>query len=252
MLVMIISARSKSLDFVVEASHGLDGKLPFQIAVFRERAEARAILTENGVRDLEQTSAGSQFEEPWLRDPQYGGMSAESARLSWEAKEARRTVATAATLSPSLARRFTPVAIDDVSLTTEPAWLIQGLLPAIGLACVVGAPKSGKSFFATDMLFTVARGVSYAGRQVSQGPVFYLTGEGVAGYKRRLVAMRQHYQVEGNGTPFHVIENVPDLGSEQTDLPQLLADLHQYIAASCLERPKAVVLDTLARCMGSR
>src|SRR4051794_22625805 len=48
---------------------------------------------------------------------------------------------------------FAPVAIDDVQVSAAAAWLIHNLVPARGLACVVGPPKSGKSFLATDMLF---------------------------------------------------------------------------------------------------
>jgi hypothetical protein len=146
--------------------------------------------------------------------------------------------------------RFVPVAIDDVAISAEPAWLIDGLLPARGLACIVGPPKSGKSFLTSDMLCSVARGAPYAGRETLQGPVVYLTGEGVSGFKRRLVAMRRHLEIEGQGVPFFMIENVPDLGSEATDLPQLLAELDAFLAQACPEGPRAIALDTLARCMG--
>jgi hypothetical protein len=146
--------------------------------------------------------------------------------------------------------RFVPVAIDDVVVPDVPAWLIDGLLPARGLACIVGPPKSGKSFLTTDMLFTVARKVPYAGRETISGPVVYITGEGVNGFKRRLVAMRRHHDTEGAGTPFYMIDSVPDLGSEQTDLPRLLADLDAFIAERAPEGVRAIVLDTLARCMG--
>jgi hypothetical protein len=100
------------------------------------------------------------------------------------------------------------------------------------------------------MLCSVARGAPYAGRNTIAGPVIYLTGEGVSGFKRRLVAMRRHLGIEGQGTPFFMIENVPDLGSETTDLPRLLAELDTFLATSCPDRPRAIVLDTLARCMG--
>ena len=103
--------------------------------------------------------------------------------------------------------KFVPIAIDDVTVPDKPAWLIGGLLPTHGLACLVGPPKSGKSFLASDMLCTVARGALYAGRETLQGPVIYLTGEGVSGFKRRLVAMRQHLGIEGQGVPFFMIEN---------------------------------------------
>jgi hypothetical protein len=148
--------------------------------------------------------------------------------------------------------RFTPIAIDDVCLGTEPAWLIRGLLPARGLACIVGPPKCGKSFLTSDMLFSVARGESYAGRETfpGGGPVIYLTGEGVMGFKRRLVGLRRHYNVEGQGVPFFMVENVPDLGSERTDVLELLAEIDAFRVAHNLGQPRAIALDTLARCMG--
>jgi hypothetical protein len=160
-------------------------------------------------------------------------------------------VASGAAANGSTEPRFVPVAIDDVTMSAEPAWLIDGLLPARGLACIVGPPKSGKSFLTSDMLCSVARGAPYAGRDTLQGPVIYLTGEGVSGFKRRLVAMRRHLGIEGHGVPFFMIENVPDLGSEATDLPQLLAELDAFQTAVCPEGPpRAIALDTLARCMG--
>lgn len=147
--------------------------------------------------------------------------------------------------------RFYCVAIDDVQPSLEPAWCVHRLLPARGLAFFVGAPKSGKSFLAADMLFGVARGAIYAGRETLQGPVIYLTGEGVTGFKRRLVALRRHHNVEGQGVPFYMVDNVPDLGSDQTNLTQLLADLDAFLKAAGLPPPRVIALDTLARCMGS-
>jgi hypothetical protein len=147
--------------------------------------------------------------------------------------------------------RFIPVALDDVATAAEPAWLINRLLPARGLACVVGAPKCGKSFLTTDMLGSVARGVPYAGRDTLQGPVIYLTGEGVSGFKRRLIAMRRHHGIEGQAVPFFMIENVPDLGSERSvDLPALLNELDRFLLEQQIRKPRAIVLDTVARCMG--
>jgi hypothetical protein len=155
------------------------------------------------------------------------------------------------TATPPNWPRFVPVAIDDVAISADPIWLIDGLLPARGLAFIVGPPKSGKSFLTSDMLCSVARGALYAGRQTLQGPVIYLTGEGVNGFKRRLVAMRQHLEIVGQGVPFFMIENVPDLGSEATDLPQLLTELDAFIEMHAPDGIRAIALDTLARCMGA-
>ncbi len=222
-------------------------------------------------------------EAPWRTDPLYGGMQEESARRSWEAAQRQRAEREALEAREPIDEpasngsdydvplpespddyghgrnlpavvppppRFLPIAIDDVEIAAEPAWLVARILPVRGLGCVVGAPKSGKSFFASDLLFHVARGVPYGGRDVLAGPVMYLTGEGVTGFRRRLVAMRRHSGVEGHGVPFYMIENVPDLGSERTNLDQLLRDLDQFIAGAGLNPPRVIALDTLARCMG--
>jgi hypothetical protein len=151
----------------------------------------------------------------------------------------------------AVAPKFPPIAIDDIEPAAEPAWCVQGLLPARGLTPFIGSPGAGKSFLLADMLFHVARGVPYAGRETLQGPVIYLVGEGVTGFRRRMKAMRRHHDAEGQRVPFFVIETVPDLGSEQTDVAVLLAELDAFIAASALPRPRAIALDTLARCMGN-
>ena len=41
--------------------------------------------------------------------------------------------------------RFQPIPLDDVTISAEPIWLIDGILPARGLAFIVGPPKSGKA-----------------------------------------------------------------------------------------------------------
>lgn len=156
-----------------------------------------------------------------------------------------------ASLAATQAPRFTPIAIDDVEPSAEPAWAIHRLLPARGLANTYGPPKSRKSFLMTDALFHIARGVTYAGRDVLPGPVFYCTGEGVSGFKRRLVALRQHHEVEGHRIPFFMVPNVPDLGSERTNLGELFTAIDRCLAEHQLPGPRAVGLDTVARCMGA-
>jgi hypothetical protein len=114
-------------------------------------------------------------EKPWRRDVQYGGMSDAAAEASWRATQRRREEDNAfarscsppdaweppteipessdagpdvmfpASASPTLTPRFVPVSIDDVTVSAEPAWLIDGLLPARGLACIVGPRKAARA-----------------------------------------------------------------------------------------------------------
>ena len=71
--------------------------------------------------------------------------------------------------------RFPVLHIDELEIGDDPTWLINGLLPASGFGIVFGPPKSLKSFLLADALFHVAMGRSWAGRDVMQGAVVYIT-----------------------------------------------------------------------------
>jgi hypothetical protein len=216
------------------------------IQIAKRAAAEMGIRSQPAPAEREEAALDKNYQSP--NGPEDYGLSADGGRGADIEREQETTGQ--GTASTSAAPRFVPIAIDDVTMSAEPAWLIDGILPARGLACIVGPPKSGKSFLTSDMLCSVARGALYASRATMQGPVVYLTGEGVSGFKRRLVAMRRHHGIEGKGIPFYMIENVPDLGSERTDLPMLIKDLDDFIAQRAPGGVRAIVLDTLARCMG--
>lgn len=139
--------------------------------------------------------------------------------------------------------------IDDLEIGDDPTWLIDGLLPASGFGIVFGPPKSLKSFLLADALFHVAMGRTWAGRDVMQGVVVYITGEGVEGFKRRLIAMRRHYEVEGQRVPFLMIPVAPDLGHASGDDLSLVEDVRAYLASIGNPPVRAIAIDTLARTM---
>ena len=70
-------------------------------------------------------------------------------------------------------------------------------LPATGFGVVFGLPQKRQVVPALGCPVPRRNGRSWAGRSVQQGAVIYITGEGVSGFKRRLVAMRRHHGVEG-------------------------------------------------------
>jgi len=145
--------------------------------------------------------------------------------------------------------RFSIINLDDIELGDDPVWLIDGLLPASGFGIVFGPPKSGKSFLVTDALFNVALGRPWAGRETKQGAVVYITGEGVTGFKRRLVAIRRHYEVEGRGVPFGMIPVAPDFGHATEDAGELVELVREWLASVGNPPLAAIVIDTLARAM---
>jgi RecA-family ATPase len=84
--------------------------------------------------------------------------------------------------------RFKLLSLDEIERLPPLEWLIEGLMPAGGLAVLYGAPKLGKSFLALDWALSVAAGRRWLGRNVRQGDVVYVYAEGVSGLKARVAA----------------------------------------------------------------
>lgn len=133
----------------------------------------------------------------------------------------------------------------------EPApeeWIVHGLLPARGLAFLVGPPGAGKSFIAIDILARIASGRPALERRTRQVGVAYLAAESANGMRKRIKAWRT---VHGGPAPFHLIPQALDLRSE-ADVAGLAAALAEMAAelAAAGEPPLGVLaIDTVAAAM---
>lgn len=72
-------------------------------------------------------------------------------------------------------------------------WLVRGVLPATGLACIYGASGSGKSFLALDLCTAIAAGDDWFDCRVKDAPVVYVALEGEAGFSQRVKAWQLHH-----------------------------------------------------------
>jgi hypothetical protein len=139
--------------------------------------------------------------------------------------------------------RFPLMPFDQLKISTEPAYLVKGILPCRGLAVIWGPPKCGKSFVAFDMLLHVALGWLYRERRVKQGAVVYAALEGASGFGARAEAFRQANIAEQASAeiPFRLM---PARLS-------LVADHQAFIAAIKAQMqglvPAVVCIDTLNR-----
>jgi AAA domain len=133
--------------------------------------------------------------------------------------------------------RFKLVPFDKIALQTAPAYLVEGLIPRVGLIVIWGPMKCGKSFWTFDLVMHVALGWSYRERKVRQGEVVYLSLEGNAGFNRRAEGFRQQHKI--TDAPFYLI----------TDRTNLVQDHRTLIAAikAASVKPAAMVIDTLNR-----
>lgn len=116
-------------------------------------------------------------------------------------------------------------------------YLVKGLLSCGDVACIFGAPGTGKSLLAPFLGYAVAQGREVFGMRTKPGGVFYVAAEDVSGMRGRVRALRLAH---GDADQFLLVGGVSDL---------LLAgspDLAALVAAVREQRPALIILDTLA------
>jgi hypothetical protein len=142
------------------------------------------------------------------------------------------------------ARRNEPriklVPFNKIRLSTERRYLVKGIIPHPGLTVIWGPPKSGKSFWTSDVVLHAALGWEYRERRVKQGSVVYCCFEGQSGIQARVEAFRQRFLTEEvEDVPFFLQPVTMDLVKEHGELIAAIRNVNQV--------PVAVVLDTLNR-----
>lgn len=120
-----------------------------------------------------------------------------------------------------------------------PTWAIDEFLPAEGLAEFFGASGSLKSFVVLDICFAIATGLKWHGRDVKQGSVTYIVGEGGAGIRKRLRALELEHGVEDY--PLYISEKPMDLAN-----PQSCQDVADSIKEN-VGKSAMIAIDTLHR-----
>jgi hypothetical protein len=141
-----------------------------------------------------------------------------------------------------IAPRFRLVPFEQITLGSERANLVKGIIPRPGLVVVWGPPKCGKSFWTFDLVMHVALGWPYRGRRVAQGGVVYLALEGGKGFEARIEAFRQRFLGEHAGeVPFFLVTDALNLIAEHADL---IGCIRSQLSGKL---PAAVVIDTLNR-----
>jgi|DEB0MinimDraft_4_1074332.scaffolds.fasta_scaffold06953_2 hypothetical protein len=123
---------------------------------------------------------------------------------------------------------------------TKPDWLVKGILERNTLAAVIGESGSGKSFIVIDIACCIATGTPWHGRDVQQGPVVYLAGEGRSGLIRRIGAWAHHHNA--NPETLMLSSRAIDLGDNRDQLPKVSAAIREMSTP-----PALIVIDTLAR-----
>ena len=125
----------------------------------------------------------------------------------------------------------------------NPDWLIEGIVEKESLACVFGAPKSGKSFIAIAMAAAIAKGENFYGNKANIAPVMFVCGEGQRGTKRRLAAWQQGmYKLDD--APFFLSDRAIRI-NDNDDFKMLEEDINEIQAE--VGKIGMIVIDTFQR-----
>jgi hypothetical protein len=139
--------------------------------------------------------------------------------------------------------RFAMTRLIDLTLDTEPRWLVEDLLPKYGLVVVWGPPSCGKSFWTFDLVGHVALGRPYGKdeRYVEQGAVLYIAAEGEGGSAARGIAFRREISKDDDPPLFLMPTSLDLVG----DCDALIDRVHDQLAND--GAVVVIVIDTLNR-----
>lgn len=124
-----------------------------------------------------------------------------------------------------------------------PTWFIEGVLPQAQLGMIVGAPGSGKSFFAFDLALHLSRGIPWRDKEVKQTRVAWIAAEASGSVGLRARAYEQHYDVKRD-FDIPVLAHAPDLGKPE--------DVKRIVAAMVSHGTRVLFVDTFSAAAGGR
>lgn len=82
-----------------------------------------------------------------------------------------------------------------ITPTLADTWTVTDVLKPHGLSRLSGDPGAGKSLVAFDLALSVASGVDWAGRKVTQGRVLFVTSDLLTTIRPRLMAWKKFNRV---------------------------------------------------------
>lgn len=130
-------------------------------------------------------------------------------------------------------------------------WLIEDWLVTDTLAGLVAPSGACKSFLAVGWSCCIATGTLWAGRNVKQGAVFYLAGEGRSGLRKRIAAWEKATGVPIAGAPLYLADGLPFLCDELNTVATIesIETISEALFFKSGCEPALIVIDTVARAM---
>lgn len=134
---------------------------------------------------------------------------------------------------------------DTLRQLPAPGYLIKGWLTSGMGNRINGEPGSGKSLVALDWAGCIGTGTAWHGREVKQGTVLYVVGEGVEGVAKRQVVWEKHYGKRMSGVLFYP-KAIQILDRREGDL-RGSAEWETFSEVCRRVKPTLIILDTQRR-----
>ena len=136
--------------------------------------------------------------------------------------------------------------IQQIKTMPDPKFIVAGIIAENSFGITGGAPGSGKSFIDLGLALSIATNQKeWFGRLIHKhGPVIYITNEGLADMKYRIMAWEQHHSVQATLSPFFLIRQSINFMAP-SDIMKLLKTV-AHIAKEH-SAPVAVFVDTVSR-----
>lgn len=136
-----------------------------------------------------------------------------------------------------------PITTDELLAMPSPEWMVDGIIPE-GLTVLFGSPKTGKSYVALTMAWSLANGLPWFGMPTGRiRRVLYLAGEGVGDLRLRADSLLEHTDRHPGGH-LQFWPNILQL-SRESDAARLRLMVEKAEA-------ELVIVDTWARFSGVR
>ncbi|WP_275381559.1 AAA family ATPase [Xenorhabdus bovienii] len=139
-----------------------------------------------------------------------------------------------------------PLSVGSAGFDAQLDYVVKGIIPAHSLCGIYGASGSYKSFLAGAWGCHIATGKAWAGKQVAQGSVLYVVGEGGIGVPRRIKAWEI---VNGQAVENMYLINTPVFPASPAEVHELMIAAQQ-VESETGQSVRLIILDTLARCFG--
>lgn len=131
---------------------------------------------------------------------------------------------------------------------TMAKWLIKDYFEMESIILLYGETGTYKSFLALDIGLHIATGKEkWAGQKVTQGPVYYIAGEGRVGLSKRLKAWTTHHKEERD-VPFYIVPSIPII--KKVEMNRLIKSIKDNMEKRNDPPPVAIFIDTLATTFG--